>query len=260
MSNIPKVIHYCWFGRGEVPKLEKKCIETWKKILPDYTIIEWNEDNFNINCNEYVREAYEAKKYAFVSDYARLYVLYNYGGIYMDTDMEVVKSLDIFLENNAFVGFENDTHIQTGIMACKKGNKLFKEFLDYYNEKKFFMGDGKADLTANVRFITDICKKYNLKLNNTIQTINGLTVYPRTYFCPLSYTKEKYFTNNTYTIHHFAGSWVLESEKKEVQDYIKYRAKKEFLCKYMSEKSAYIILDLKWILKNKMKNIKVGSK
>ena len=114
---IPKVIHYCWFGRGKLPKLAKKCIKSWKKYLPDYKIIEWNEDNFDINSNQYVREAYEAKKYAFVSDYVRLYALYNYGGIYMDTDVEVIKSLDEFLIHEAFSGFESPKDIHD--RACR---------------------------------------------------------------------------------------------------------------------------------------------
>ena len=129
MNKIPKVIHYCWFGKNKLSKSAKKCIKSWKKHLPNYEIIEWNENNFDINCNEYVREAYKSKKYAFVSDYARIYALYNYGGIYMDTDVEVIKSLDKFLCNDAFAGLENEYSIQTAVMGCCKGNLLFKEFL-----------------------------------------------------------------------------------------------------------------------------------
>lgn len=253
MNNIPKVIHYCWFGRGKKPKLAKKCIKSWKKYLYDYEIIEWNEDNFDINCNQYVKEAYEVKKYAFVSDYVRLYALYNYGGIYMDTDVEVIKSLDEFLIHEAFSGFESPEFIPTGIMACVKGYKLFEEFLNYYNDRRFVKDDGSYDTTTNVVIMTGICEKYGLIKNNKLQTINGFTLYPKTYFCPLNCNnKESDFSDKTYTIHHFAGSWISKAEKKSNKKYRKYLKRKEFLCKFMSERSAYVILDFKWILKNKV--------
>lgn len=256
MNKIPKVIHYCWFGRGEKPKLAKTCIKSWKKYLPDYEIKEWNEDNFDINSNQYVREAYEAKKYAFVSDYVRLYALYNYGGIYMDTDVEVIKSLDEFLINEAFSGFESPEFVQTGIMACVKEYKLFKEFLDYYKERSFIKEDGSYDTTTNVVIMTEICEKYGLVKNNKLQTIDGFTIYPKIYFCPLSFnSSEGDFSDNTYTIHHFAGSWHSKQEKRELKKRRRYLEKKDFLCKFMSERNAYIILDFKWILRNKLKKI-----
>ena len=131
MSNsIPKKIHYCWFGNNDKPKIVMKCIETWKRILPDYEIIEWNENNFDINSNKYVKEAYENKKYAFVSDYVRVYVLYNIGGIYLDTDVEVFKPLDKFLKEDSFWGFEEKNYIATSTIGAKAGNKLIKQFLD----------------------------------------------------------------------------------------------------------------------------------
>ena len=161
---IPKKIHYCWFGRGEKNKLYLSCIESWKKHFPDFEIIEWNEDNFDVNCNDYVREAYESKKYAFVTDYVRLYVLYNYGGIYMDTDVEVLKPLDPFLEHPAFSGFENNDSVPTGIMAARKKNKWIKDLLNEYNDLKFIKEDGSLDLTTNVVRITELSmKKYGLE-------------------------------------------------------------------------------------------------
>ena len=214
-DTIPKIIHYCWFGGKELPEEAKKCIESWKKYCPDYEIIEWNENNFDLNSNDYVREAYDAKKWAFITDYVRLYVLVKYGGIYMDTDVEVLKSLDPFLNDDAFSGFESNKSIPTGIMASKKNQPLMKELLDYYKNKHFKRKDGTYDLTTNVIIITNICKKYGLKLNNEKQVINGFSLYPKDYFCPKSLiTGIIELTDNSHTIHHFSGSWVPEKEQK----------------------------------------------
>ena len=208
-TKIPKKIHYCWFGGKELPKLAKKCIESWKKYCPDYEIIEWNENNFDINMNTYVKEAYENKKWAFVTDYVRLYALYNYGGIYMDTDVEVVRNLDEFLENESFFGFEDSNHVSTGIMASKKNNQLIKEISNHYDTRNFIMKDGKLDMTTNVIIITEILSKKGLKKNNKKQTIEGLTIYPSEFFCPLDCNSKKLRkTRNTHAIHWFSGSWL----------------------------------------------------
>lgn len=213
-NKIPKIIHYCWFGGNPLPEDAKKYIESWKKYCPDYEIIEWNEENFDVNCNDYVKEAYNAKKWAFVSDYARLYALVNYGGIYMDTDVEVIKSLDSFLKHDAFSGFETDTSIPTGIMGCKKNFELFKEFLDYYNDKHFLLENGEYNLVTNVATMTKICEKYNLNKNNEYQEIKGFVLYPKDYFCPKDHeTGVINLTENTFTIHHFAGSWLTSYDK-----------------------------------------------
>ncbi|EGT3601059.1 glycosyltransferase family 32 protein [Clostridium perfringens] len=209
-----KIIHYCWFGRTKLPDLAVKCIESWKEKCSDYEIRVWNEDNFNININSYVRQAYDNKKYAFVTDYVRLYVLYNYGGIYMDTDVEVLKSLDEFLELDAFSGFEKEDAIPTGIMGCKKGNLLFKELLEYYNDKSFVKENGELDLTTNVDIITNILLNKGLVLNNETQVIEGFKLFPKEFFCPKDYrTGNIKLTYNTYTIHHFAGSWHSNKQK-----------------------------------------------
>lgn len=207
--SIPKIIHYCWFGGKPLPKLAVKCINSWKKYLPDYEIKEWNENNFDVNICKYCSEAYTEKKWAFVSDFVRIYVLVNFGGIYMDTDVEVVKSFDeTFLQNEAFSGFETTTSIPTGIMASIPGQRFFSELLEVYISKSFIKNDGKPDLTTNVQLITEIGKKYGLIPNNSLQTINGFTLYPQTYFCPLSHSgSETCISDQTYTIHHFAGSW-----------------------------------------------------
>lgn len=218
--SIPKVIHYCWFGRGEKPDLAIKCIESWKKELPDYEIIEWNEDNFDIEQNLYVKQAYEKRKFAFVTDYVRLYVLYNYGGIYMDTDVEVLKSLDPFLKHPAFSGFENNDKIPTGIMAAKKGNNWIKDLLDEYKDLKFINDDGTLDLTTNVIRITNLTeKKYGLKCESSYQELeNTVVFYPYDYFCPKDWFSGNInLTNNTVTIHHFNGSWHSKKEQKLVR-------------------------------------------
>jgi hypothetical protein len=207
---IPKKIHYCWFGRGQMPELALKCIESWKKYLPEYEIKEWNEDNFDLDLYPYVREAYDNRKFAFVTDVVRLYALYHEGGVYMDTDVEVLKPLDPFLNHTAFSGFENATQVPTGIMASEKGGVWAKENLDYYNGRHFLKEDGSIDIETNVIIITDYMLKCGLKQNNTYQDFPGLiTFYPNDYFCPKSYVDGKiYKTDNTVTIHHFAGSWL----------------------------------------------------
>lgn len=207
-NRIPKIIHYCWFGGNPLPELAEKCIESWKKYLPDYEIIRWDEKNFDFNMNDYVKEAYENKKWAFITDYVRLYAMYNYGGIYMDTDVEVLKSLDRFLIHPAFSGFEDKVNIPTGIMASEKHSKWIKRLLDYYDGRHFVI-NGKIDYTTNVLIITDITKKYyGLKQNNKYQDMGDVVMYPNDYFCPKDHINgEIYLTENSYCIHHFAGSW-----------------------------------------------------
>lgn len=206
---IPKIIHYCWFGRGEKPEQAKKCIDSWKRFLPDYRIKEWNEDNFDINSNQYVREAYESRKFAFVTDYVRLYAIYSEGGIYMDTDVEVLKTFDSFLHHNAFSGFETDGNVPTGMMAAEKGSIWAKELLDEYKNRKFIQEDGSFDMTTNTTVITKYMLDKGLILNNKYQDFPDLcTMYPADYFCPKDHRTGKIkLTDNTVCIHHFAGTW-----------------------------------------------------
>lgn len=207
-NKIPKIIHYCWFGGNPLPEMAVKCIGSWKKYCPDYEIVEWNEQNFDLSINDYVVEAHESKKWAFVSDVARLYALVNHGGIYMDTDVEVIKPLDELLKFEAFSGFESEKRIPTGLMACEKGHRMFAELLQDYEGEHFKREDGSLDMTTNVTRITNTCLKYGLKLNNQFQCVNGFTLLPKDYLCPKDYeTKEINITRNTYTIHHFDGSW-----------------------------------------------------
>lgn len=211
---IPKVIHYCWFGHGEMSPIMKKCLKSWKKYCPDYKIIEWNEDNFDIHSNIFVEQAYECKKWAFVTDYVRLYVLNKYGGIYMDTDVEVRKPLDRFLIHQAFSGFESETSVPTGIIAAEKGQEAIRMWLSYYDNREYLV-DGKPNMNPNVTFMTEMFLEKGLILNNEYQEICGMALYPRTYFCPLSVVSiETCITENTYTIHHFTSTWRKPSELK----------------------------------------------
>lgn len=206
---IPKIIHYCWFGKGEMPSLAHECIASWKKYLPDYELKLWNEDSFDVNSNQYTKEAYEARKFAFVTDFVRLHAMHQYGGIYMDTDVEVLKNLDDFLHLPAFSGFESETEIPTGIMAAEKNSLWAKIQLEYYENRSFLLPNGSPDTTTNVKIISSIMEKGGFQFNNTLQNYQDIiTIYPKDFFCPKSYISGKIeLTENTYCIHHFAGSW-----------------------------------------------------
>lgn len=207
---IPKIIHYCWFGGNPLPKEAQRCIDSWRKHLPDYQIKEWNESNFDVNSNRYVKEAYESRKFAFVTDYVRLYALVKEGGIYMDTDVEVLKSFDPFLHHAAFSGFENNNYVPTGMMASEKGGAWVTELLEGYRNRRFIMPDGSLDTTTNTFVITQNMLGHGLVLNNTYQDFPGLaTMYPSDYFCPKDHTDGVIkLTDNSVCIHHFAGSWL----------------------------------------------------
>ena len=200
---IPKKIHYIWFGKGEKNDRIKQCIESWKKYMPDYEIIEWNEDNFDIDCNEFCKQAYENKKYAFASDVARLKVLYEYGGIYMDTDVEVYKPLDEFLNEEGFTGFEDVHYPVTATMGCVKGNPIIKMMLDYYDCVDFKMYENWQDYITYQE--TNTCIMSNIlsilgidRDKDEVQHIKHFSIYPRSYF----FTKDE-----GYTYHSFNGSW-----------------------------------------------------
>ena len=217
MEKIPKIIHFCWLSKDEYPELVKKCIESWKKYLPDYEIMIWNTDNFDVNCCTYTAQAFAAKKYAFVSDYIRLYALYNYGGIYLDSDIEVIKSFDDLLNQKAFTCFQNSYSVAAWIFGSVKGNPIFKEFLDHYKDRKFILDDGSMDLTPNPVPITETCKKHGLKLKNVEQKLDYITVYPQDYFCPYDHVNEKLnITENTYSIHYFNAAWFTDEQKEKL--------------------------------------------
>ena len=208
-QNIPKIIHYCWFGGKEKPSKVQKCIDSWHKYLIDYKFMDWNESNFDINCNEYVKQAYENKKFAYVSDYARINALYQYGGIYMDTDVIVYKSFDDLLDNKCILGFEEENYIATSFMASIPKHDLIKEFIDRYDGIKFYNGDNSLDLTTNVQRLTDILENRGLIRNNQYQQIGDISIYPQEYFSPYDYGNcIRKNTKNTYCEHLFLVSWL----------------------------------------------------
>lgn len=216
---IPKVIHYCWFGGNPLPKSAQKCIESWKKYLPDYEIKEWNESNFDVNIIPYTAEAYKAKKYAFVSDYARFRILYKYGGLYFDTDVEVIKNMDDIISKGPFMGCENEakagaTPVQLGVapglgLGVNPGLGLYKEIIDDYEKSDFVKENGEYDLTTIVERTGEFLCKHGLKNVSSVQHIAGVWVYPKEYFCPKDYfTGNLEITQNTYSIHWYDASWV----------------------------------------------------
>ena len=236
-NSVPKIIHYCWFGKNPLPELAVKCIDSWRKFLPDYEIKEWNEDNYDIRKIQYISQAYDAKKYAFVSDYARFDILYQYGGLYFDTDVEVIKPLDEILKRGAFAGVESAGALNAGLgLASPAASPVYKEILDSYKDSSFIKADGSMDLTTVVTRVSDIFRKHGFTDKNEIQEVDGITVYPSEYFCPINpSTGELRITENTYTIHHYAATWTIPIRKK-------YMSLRESLSKKLGRKSAKIIL------------------
>ncbi len=216
---IPKIIHYCWFGRTPLPKLARKCIRSWRKYLPDYEIREWNEDNFDVHGIPYTKEAYEAGKYAFVSDYARFWILYRYGGVYFDTDVEVIRPLDDIIAKGPFMGFGRDPderdreRIGLGVnpglgIASNPGHGLLKELLDLYSSLHYISDDGSHDPRTIVYYTSRLLEGKGLEYRKGIQQVAGMTIYPAEYFSPVHFvTRHLHITKNTRTIHHYAASW-----------------------------------------------------
>ena len=210
VSGIPKVIHYCWFGKKEKPDIVKKCISSWESILTDYELKEWNEDNFDIADVPYVHEAYNSGKFAFVSDYVRIRALYHFGGIYLDTDVEVLKPLDDFLHHESFWGFEQGNYIATSTIGAKPNNELIKRFIDLYRVRSFIKEDGTSDVLTNVAMVTQMFKELGVQMDGTFQEIKDLGVcYPQAYFSPYDYINCINKKNEqTYTIHYYYKSWL----------------------------------------------------
>ena len=206
---IPKIIHYCWFGRGEKPKLVQKCIASWKKHLPDYALIEWNEDNFDVAQNDFVRQAYAHRNFAFVSDYARAKALYETGGIYLDTDVEVLKSLDSCLSHVFFAGFEEKNFVGTCVMGAQAGCALLREYMAHYENTPYELPDGTLYADTNVVLLTRMFEQMGFARDNTFQEKDGVAVYPREWFSPYDYINSiSYITDESRTIHHFAQLWL----------------------------------------------------
>jgi len=228
---IPKIINYCWFGGNPLPDSAKKCIESWEKYCPNYKIIKWDETNFNINCCQYVKQAYEAKKWAFVSDFARFEILFNNGGIYFDTDVELIKPIDDIVEKGPFMGIEKLNNVAPGLgMATYAGHPFFKEIIDIYKNINFIDEAGNYNMKTIVEYTTELLKKYGLEEKSIIQNVYGIYVYPIEYFSPKNVdTLALKITENTYSIHHFDGSWLNEEGKyclKLKKKYVKFMPKK----------------------------------
>lgn len=215
---IPQKIHYCWFGNKPLPKSALNCIRSWERHFPDYEIVEWNENNFDVKQIAYTKEAYEAKKYAFVSDYARFWILYNYGGIYFDTDVEVVKDMAPIISRGAFMGFElnpkNDLNrsmrVNPGLgIGVEAGHPIYKSMIDYYGGIHWVSyRDANKEMPTVVDYTTSLLNTLGLKQVEGVQNIDGIFIYPSDYFCPISISDGKLrLTENTYTIHWFDQSW-----------------------------------------------------
>lgn len=224
-NELPKKIHYCWFGGNPLNELAKKCIQSWKVMCPDFEIIEWNETNFDVNCCEYVKEAYANKKWAFVSDYARFKILYDHGGIYFDTDVELIKPINDIIEKGPFMGFENNSFankskmniaVNSGLgLGSSKGHPVFYEVIEKYKGRHFLREDGTFEQYTIVQFVTDLLLEKGLQEEDKIQIVEGITIYPTDYFAPLNYENgiiNK--TKNTRSIHHYSGTWLSKKEIK----------------------------------------------
>ena len=248
-ADTNKVIHYCWFGKNPLSKMAQKCIKSWMKYLPDYKIIEWNETNFDVNICPFVKQAYEKKKWAFVSDYARMYALYNYGGIYFDTDMELLKNIDNLKKDDIFLGYEENKKIAACVIGVKeKNNKYIKEILDYYDSLEEFDEDAVFQF-AIPNILTREFNKYEKKTVNGVDVFdNSIYVYPEEYFYPINYNySKKIYTDNTCMVHYYSASWVPKGEKVAAAVY------RRFGKKYGS-----IILKIYYYLCN-LKNSLIGK-
>ena len=203
-NNIPHTIHYCWFGGKPLPASVRKYISSWRKFFPGWEIKEWNESNFDVNAIPYTAEAYKAGKFAFVSDYARFWILFHYGGVYFDTDVEVIKSMAEIVDAGAFMGREKASTVAPGLgIGTPDGHPFYKEMLDHYAALKFSTDANIVDIT------TSMLETEGLRESNSIQQCAGMTIYPVDYFCPIDYeTRKLKITDNTRAIHHYAESWL----------------------------------------------------
>lgn len=212
---IPKVIHYCWFGKNPLPRSVQKCISSWRIFLPDYEIKEWNEENFDVNCINYTSEAYKAKKYAFVSDYARYWILYQYGGLYFDTDVEIIKPMYDIIEKGPFMGVEIPSikgkvpMVAPGLCLGAEKNMIFyKQMINYYATLHFFNNDGTFNQKTIVYYNTELLKDYGLQPINDIQFVGGIWIYPHDFFNPFDdFTGKLNISENTRSIHWYSKTW-----------------------------------------------------
>lgn len=212
---IPKTIHYCWFGRNPLPDKYKKWMESWHKFCPDYEIVEWNEDHYDVTKNRYMRQAYESEKWGFVSDYARLDIIHQYGGIYLDTDVELVQNLDDLLWQKGFAVFEGSEYVALGLgFGAMKGLPIMREILELYENIEFVKEDGSLNLITCPVLHTELLKKKGLITNGEYQIVDDLTVYPEKVMNgKSSQTRQIKLAPYTKAIHHYDGSWLDEKER-----------------------------------------------
>lgn len=220
---IPKLIHYCWFGGAEKPEIVKQCIESWKKYFPDWKICEWNESNYDINKCQYIKDAYQLRKWAFVSDFARFDILNQYGGIYVDVDVEFIKKIpEKYLKYSCFTGFEGAGEVNPGLIFAVEPHHWFvKTVLESYKHDRFYYNEKGIYKTVNTR-TTEILCRYGLKQNNQYQVIQGIHIFPSEYFCGYDTDiREPEITNNTVCWHHYLGTWSQKTIKIVLQDFLK---------------------------------------
>ncbi|WP_283594664.1 glycosyltransferase family 32 protein [Lactobacillus gallinarum] len=239
MKKIPKIIHYFWFGNNPLPDELKEYIRSWKEYCPDYKIQKWDETNFDINICDYVSEAYKAKKWAFVSDYARFYILDKIGGIYLDTDVELIKSLTPIINNGPFLACENQnsTSVAPGLgMATYAGNYLYDEIVEDYNHDHFLLPNGLYnEQPVGERIVNKFLLPAGLKQSTKIQKVMGINIYPSTYFCPLNYmTGQMNITDKTVAIHHYSSSWMTKTDRR-------FHKLSQRLARFMGVKSAQFL-------------------
>lgn len=248
---IPKIIHYCWFGENDIPDKEKSCINTWREFFPDYEFKFWNETNFNLNDCLFAKQAYDVKKYAFVSDYARAKVLYEYGGIYLDTDVKILEKFPEIKAKNGFMGFERKAFLGTAVLGCNKYNPNIKELLKYYENNTFIQKDGSFDNIANVSILTDIMKEKGLVLGGEAQLVDGFEIFNREVFYPKKISDYEFkVTENTCAIHMCSNSWLSERERK--------RGNNKFWIEVMRPLLRWLrSLGIKIIGKEKIRNIEI---
>lgn len=260
---IPKVIHYCWFGKSEMPDEFKGYIETWKKFCPDYEIKLWDESNYDIGKDSYMQEAYEHKKWGFVSDYARLDIIYNEGGIYLDTDVEIVRSLDELLENEAFCGIETGSpNVASGLgFGAEKGHPIIKRMLDEYKGLSIVDEEGNLNLILCPELNTRPLLEMGYAPSEEIQTLyyegSSITVYPGVYFCPKDFaTRNLALDKRSFSIHHYAATWFSKQEK----DY--YEKRVEMVSRYGKEAADkhFARLNKKWRAMYYMQHPMLGLK
>lgn len=253
---IPKIIHYCWFGSNPLPQSAIKCINSWKKYLPNYEIREWNETNFDVNRIPYTKEAYEAKKYAFVSDYARFYILYEFGGIYFDTDVQVIKSMDEIIAGGPFMAREAGAYLKNftlyegnalavapGLgLGAKPRMQIYKELIDEYKNLSFRNDDGSLNMRTVVEITANVLIRHKIGSNNNeIEVLDDIKIYPSDYFCPMDHTNgnKVTITNRTVSIHLYDCSWL-------EHDTISYRLHifKNWMVRHFGKKTINKIADI----------------